>query len=394
MDTIEEFSGAHAVPSHRVANPEGDYLGLDEGLQHLIQTLPAHKKEECEKGIFSLDTLNLLYRLQKEKSTKESLPRRSGLPPVVGSAEVRFDDYSEHDRPLDDLADPRGRAYLETTVKVTPSYTAPIHSVSTNADNLNLSPPVHPPPDFQSSRSRQSGGTFLRNASNNSINEHNVSASGSQVSVISAKYVPEIGPFDEAGFESLQEYINRFEHFCSSKYGPDRRLWVGILESKLKGDYLTHYKMNGGINANYDVIKCQLINYYNLNKELGNIQINNFSSAKYQGEGVYNYMSKLRFLFKREYPEDDPETSDILYKKVKETIPDAVRKLVVGKYLEMRTLFNIKMSYRSLQDFVLSIETLNEPLESEKQTYTYVEDTTSSQVQKAPLSQKEKIIAQ
>ena len=192
------------------------------------------------------------------------------------------------------------------------------------------------------------------------------------IPIITGRYFPELAAFDDGGLESLEEYFDRFEHFCCRKYGPDKRQWLVVLEGKLTSEYLSCFKMSGGNSASYEVIKIQLINFYNNLKELGSIPVTNFSSVRYEGEGFYNYMSKLRFLFVKAYPRENPDTSKVLYEKLRDTLPEHVRKLVSAKYIEISTMFNKQITYTALQSYVLSLESC-EKIQKVEPTLAFVE---------------------
>lgn len=359
-----EKQEVHAVGSNVMPEEVMERDELEEDLSVLLDELPEPQKSECKEGKISLSTMTLLFRMNQKKSDKKL--RRSQLPPMVGSVSVSSE-----------IAENRVSAPSVTTagntgeIKVTTVYENPIcsttHSVTPQINHFPFS--SHIPY------------TTAQFAYVNAPNDQNTPAGTSipYVSFISGKNVPEISVFDEFGLQSLDEYFIRFENFCNTKYGSDRQYWLMALENKLKGSFLTYYKMNGGHTSNYNLIKNQLLNYYKTTKELGNIKQVSFSSVKYEGEKIHDYMAKLRFLFTKAHPHIDPETSDELYEKLRNTLPEKIKKLVASKYLEMKTMFNMKMSYSALQNFVLALESCDENLVSESSpTYSYLEEEQSN----------------
>lgn len=301
---------------------ESENPDLDELEKNLnLSDLPFEVQSELKEGNVSVKTLNTILKFQKTKFTTVN-PRRSQLPAVEGMTEENQEGERE-----------------------TPNYG--------NTGN----------PQFYNRN--------LNDLSGQNFNHENYS--NHHVPYLSPKYVPEIACFVETNLESLEEYFDRFEKFCLKKYGPDNQQWLVILETKLNDKFLNYFRLSGGNTTRYNIVKNQLIKYYNTQIELGTIQATTFSSVKYDKGTIHEYMAKLRYLFSKTYPSEDPETSQLLYEKFRDTLPEKARKLICAKYMETFSIFNIKMTFSSLENYVLSLESRDEILGKE-QTYSYCTD--------------------
>lgn len=176
----------------------------------------------------------------------------------------------------------------------------------------------------------------------------------------------ELEPYDEECGVELGEYLRRFEEYYRKNYKGEKYLWLGVLETKLKGRTLQGFKSVRQDDEGYEKVKKKLLRWYEEEKEAREMKVKrNFEKAKMKvSESLSLYSNRLLKLFKMAYPKKDHEKSSILINKFKETVGKKMRNVIDNQIISHK-INDKKMTWKKIQKLARIYDVESEVKEDE-----------------------------
>ena len=155
--------------------------------------------------------------------------------------------------------------------------------------------------------------------------------------------------FNDNSGESLKDYLDQFEEYCSDNLRGGSKFWIDELEERLSGETLKAFKSVKSNRDNYDDVKKKLLAWYNEMKESRRRRAKHeFEKMQYDpNESLYLYSNRLLKVFKRAFPSANVEKSSTLRDKYINSIPKSAK-----SQLNVISFVNNKsMTWSSIQEF-------------------------------------------
>lgn len=164
--------------------------------------------------------------------------------------------------------------------------------------------------------------------------------------------------FDGHSGQSLREYLEMFEDYCSQAFKGSSTFWVGELGRYLSGEMYQAYNTLKSVGDDYATIKKKLLKWRKDSKEaIENKTRNRFHRASMKrSEGLRMYAARLEQAFKLAYPGKPVNTSNTLRRKYFETVPDNVRTQLIASRSMGMAMNKKDMTWSTVRTVVSSLE--------------------------------------
>ena len=192
-------------------------------------------------------------------------------------------------------------------------------SGSSESDDGSITSTGHSAQDSHKLRSRQASHSNSQNDILRAL-----------VDKIDNRPVPKHENFDEKTGQSMKDFLESFEKYCSNYYKGDTKLWLNELENKLSGETLRAFRYHRSHNEDFISMKYKLIQWYDdVKYDRKQKYKTDFTKLKYsKDESLYLFSIKVEKAYKLAYPKGNVENSSTLRDQFLKTVPTSFKRAV------------------------------------------------------------------
>ena len=151
------------------------------------------------------------------------------------------------------------------------------------------------------------------------------------------RQVPKLEKFNEESGQSLNKYLDRFEHYCEQNLKGSEEFWLSELECHLEGKMLENFKLLRDYDDQYHDLKIKLLRFFKDSSKLRKKRFKKkFENARPKHkESLYSFSIRLESLYKSAYPgkQKDLQTSSKLLNQLKKAISKEARATLSNQIL-------------------------------------------------------------
>lgn len=167
------------------------------------------------------------------------------------------------------------------------------------------------------------------------------------------RQMPKFPAFNEESGQDLDQYLKKFEAYCTDNLRGNTSYWIGELETYLPGETLKTFETLRNFDDDYDTVKEKLLSWFKtFKRDRREIAKNKFTNARRKpGETFYMFSIRMENLFKLAYPDKDTEYNAKLINHYTSVLPGTIRELLRSKIMDVKLSKN-KVSWKFVQKCV------------------------------------------